>query len=318
MLCFDKLKITTSIDYIKDINMTVFKKKSIGDVTVETCEYKQTSPYSLLIRVDYLKNELVIEFTSKILLDNCIQLININNINECFNNINKLNICRLDINNIVNNSEVVKSDVTVDKPFYGAFQELKRHTISHISNHNKWICKSYQQGGLVVEKTVSTTRYKNRLCIYPKEKELKKCTKKVFLEHLSNKEQVLSYFKDKVRIELNINSKAQIRSLLGIEDTKLLNVLQASANPILTVIDEAIRKETTNTYCSTTIKERFCELMLIACGWDLRQLEAELRILYAKSTQITKIMKPYIALYNKRNNVASLENSSLRALVMQS
>jgi hypothetical protein len=45
------------------------------------------------------------------LKDNFIHLINKNIIRECFYNINQLGICKLDIDNIINYSEVVKCDL---------------------------------------------------------------------------------------------------------------------------------------------------------------------------------------------------------------
>ena len=66
MLCFDKLKMVTSLDYINDIDMKCFTAQYRGDELV-SCSYKGKVP-SLMIKVDYEKNELVMEFTSKYLV----------------------------------------------------------------------------------------------------------------------------------------------------------------------------------------------------------------------------------------------------------
>ena len=119
MLCFDKLKITTPINYIKDIDKNVFQTISKNEI-LQSHKYRHKT-YNLLVMLNYEYNELVIEFTSKILKDNFTHLINKDTIHECFNNINQLNICKLDIDKIINNSEVVKCDPVKDI----AFQDIK-------------------------------------------------------------------------------------------------------------------------------------------------------------------------------------------------
>ena len=70
MLCLDKLKIITSINYIKDIKegKNAFQSTYEGN-ELQCYKYKKSKPSSLLIMVNYLHNELAIEFTSKILKD---------------------------------------------------------------------------------------------------------------------------------------------------------------------------------------------------------------------------------------------------------
>ena len=113
MIQFDKLKIVTNIRYISNINKELFIENKKGN-EILYYKYKQKTPYNLIIIVNYFQNELVIEFTSKILKDKFIELINKDNIKECISNINQLNICQLDVDDIINNSEVVKCDITKD------------------------------------------------------------------------------------------------------------------------------------------------------------------------------------------------------------
>ena len=85
MIKFDKMKLITSIDYISDINVSVFLT-SVKNDEVLSYKYQQDKPYSLLILVDYSHNELVLEFTGKILLDKYSQLINSETIKDCLSN----------------------------------------------------------------------------------------------------------------------------------------------------------------------------------------------------------------------------------------
>ena len=72
-----------------------------------------------------------------------------------------------------------------------------------------------------------TPKYKKRLSIYDKTKELDKATNKEFLRMLRDEQGLLDQLKDKTRFELNIVTKEQIRKLLNIQDNKLRSVLHS-------------------------------------------------------------------------------------------
>lgn len=306
---FDKMKLITSIDYISDINNTVFLATTNLD-EVLYYKYQQDKPYSLLIMVDYCHNELVLEFTGKILLDKYPQLINRETIKYSLNNINKLNICKLDVEAILHNAEVVKVDVTKD---IEADVNVINSTIrQNLTNYRKWAVKQYNSG-VVLENVVSTQRYKKRLAIYNKGKELEKVNNINFIDSLTAKNEILSYFKGKVRFELNINTKQQIRQLLNIPNNNIQNVLNATANPILTVIDEAVKYEPQQQKAQT-LRDYEHELLLKDCDYDMVRVEAKVRALSSKNTSITRMMQPYKELYKRLlDNKASIID--IRALV---
>lgn len=306
---FDKMKLITSIDYISDINSTVFFVTTNLD-EVLYYKYQQDKPYSLLILVDYSHNELVLEFTGKILLDKYPQLINRETIKDSLNNINKLNICRLDVEAILHDAEVVKVDVTKD---IEADVNVINSTIrQNLTNYRKWAVKQYNSG-VVLENVVSTQRYKKRLAIYNKGKELEKVNNINFIDSLTAKNEILSYFKGKVRFELNINTKQQIRQLLNIPNNNIQNVLNATANPILTVIDEAVKYEPQQQKAQT-LRDYEHELLLKDCDYDMVRVEAKVRALSSKNTSITRMMQPYKELYKRlQDNKAS--TIDIRSLV---
>ena len=88
---------------------------------------------------------------------------------------------------------------------------------------------------------------------------------------IANRQELLDYFQGKIRFELNIDSKAQIRLLLGVSDNRLLTVLSSNANPILTVFNEAIRQNETTTYHSD-LKEYMMALLIKDCHNDLEEV----------------------------------------------
>lgn len=273
-------------------------------------KYQQDSPYSLILRVDYTHGELVIEFTGKILLDDYPQLINKETIIQCFNNINKLNICNLDVNSIMHDSEVVKCDVTKD--IVSNLSSIESTIRQSLVNYTKWNVKGYNRG-IVIENTVSTPKYKKRLAVYDKGKELNKASNINFINCLSNRDDLLSYFNNKIRFELNINTKSQIRQLLNIPNNRLMSVLESTTNPILTIIDEAVKYEPQQ-HKARTLRDYEHELLLRDCDFDLVKVEAKVRALLNKNTSITRTMQPYKELYKRlQNNKTS--TIDIRALV---
>ena len=267
------MKLITSINYISDINSTVFLASIKAD-EVLYYKYQQDKPYSLLILVDYNHNELVLEFSGKILLDKYSQLINRETIKDSLNNVNKLNICRLDIEAILQDAEVVKCDVTKD--IETDINVINNTIRQNLTNYRKWTVKQYNSG-IVLENVVSTPRYKKRLVIYNKGKELEKVNNINFIDSLTAKNEILSYFKGKVRFELNINTKQQIRQLLNIPNNNIQNVLNATANPILTVIDEAVKYEPQQQKAQT-LRDYEHVLLLKDCDYDMVRVEAKVRL----------------------------------------
>ena len=209
MITFDKLKIVTNIKDITDIDTTEFVTQT-KDGEILYYKYKQDTPFCLMIQVDFSNQELVIEFTGKILKEDYPQLINRNNIVKCFETINGIGICKIDHDAILAHGEVYKCDVTKDissTQMQGIISQMKQN----LSNYNKWTCAKYQGNGLVIYNTVKTDRYKKRLSIYDKQKELNKAFNREFLNTITNRQELLDYFQDKIRFELNIDTKAQIR-----------------------------------------------------------------------------------------------------------
>lgn len=303
------MKLVTSIDYVSEIQYDLFNINMRQD-EVLYYKYELKSPFYLLIMINYSKNELVLEFTGKILLEHYPSLINKDTINECIDNINTLGVCKLDRDLIINNANVVKCDVTMDVE--GDISMIIPSLRQNIVNYAKWNTKPYFKG-IVLEKVVSTDRYKKRLSIYDKQKELRQKSPKYFLSSLSNENEVLDYFKDKVRFELNINTKPQVKQLLNIPDNNIQSVLNSTANPILSVIDEAVKYEQPRVV-TYTLRDYEHELLLKDCDYDLEKVEAKVRVYSKKTTSITRAMQPYKILY-KNLNFNSYTNIDLRKLV---
>ena len=269
--------------------------------------------FCLLIQADYDKQELIIEFTGKILKEDYPQLINSNNIVRCLETINTIGICRIDTEAILAHGEICKCDVTKDIPSE-QMQEIIAQLKQNLTNYDKWTCAKYQGNGLVIYNNVKTERYKKRLSIYDKQKELNKACNREFLNTIANRKEMLHYFQDKIRFELNIETKAQIRLLLGVMDNRLHSVLSSNANPILTVFDEAIRPNEVTVYYSE-LKEYMMALLIRECHNDLEEVEAKIRAMTPKTVSIRRKMQPFRDLNTKmqKNVTNSIDVRSLIA-----
>lgn len=298
MILFDKLKLIAPIDIIDHINEQEFQT-IVKDGNITSYRYQQDQPFYLLIRKDFLHNECVIEFTGKILLDRYPELINLNNIRYCIEQINRLGICVIDTDRLLKTANVVKCDVTKDIPS-SQIKEIILQTKQNLSNFDKWEVEKYSNG-ICLRNKVTTDRYKKRVCIYNKEKELSAQSNATFLNAVRCKSALLDYFKDKVRFELNIGTVLQVKHYLQIADNSLNKVLASTANPILSIIDEALKKDA-DMKQQTNFKDYVCSLILADNNNDLAELEAKVRALSPKGTVIKRKMKPYRDYLNRQDS----------------
>ncbi|MBE6214075.1 MAG: hypothetical protein E7131_05285 [Rikenellaceae bacterium] len=314
MIKFDKIKIVSSIANVKSLNEDVFENK-VKDGCIVEQRYTMMSPYYLYIEADYREQELILEFTGKILKDDYKDLIHINNIHTCLSNINDLGLCSLDIDGILQDGVIVKADVCMDVD-YPDCKTLTENLRASVGNFKKYLVRNIGDN-FVIEKNVQTKSYKRRLTIYDKGKELQKAGNRSFILSLDNPQLLLDYFNDKIRFELNLNSKEQIRRSLNIYDTSIRMVLNSTATPIWDVLDNAL-VEADNEIVCTDIGELKNKLLLDFCGNDLAKVEALLRNYYSKGTHISQVMKPYRVLAAKlAENLTPSLKQQLRNLLLE-
>lgn len=289
MLQFDKMKLITSINNISNINEDKFSI-TINKGQVQDYKYSQQEPYSLYIEADMAEKELVIEFSGKILQDRYPELITQRNIRTCIENINALGLCLLDTDAILRDSNVVKADVTADIPC----SDCKAFTTAlhaGVKNHRRYISRRIKDN-YVIEKNVQTKNRKLRLCVYDKAREMQLGSNQAFLGTLNAPNTLIQYFQGKVRLELNLNSKEQIRRNLNIPSTQLTEVLNSTASPIMDFIDKAIDDNAAATPVNTLHDyERMA--VLRECENDMEKVEAIIRLYSSPTTHISQTIKPY-------------------------
>ncbi|MBR4968651.1 MAG: hypothetical protein IKY57_00650, partial [Alistipes sp.] len=168
MLKFDKIKLISSIDNINVIKENAFEKIVKNDV-ITSLKFNRITPYLLYIEIDFLENELVIEFSGKILGIDYKKLISAETIRQCFENINSLGVCTLGVEEIMKDAVVVKCDVTQDV-YCKDTSSITNYIRSNISNYHSYTPKLLRNGNFMVEKNVTTRQSKKRLTIYNKNK----------------------------------------------------------------------------------------------------------------------------------------------------
>ena len=294
MISLDKIKVISSLDNVTIIDESKFEcTEKNGKLLNQS--YTITEPYEVYVELDYQENELVVEFTGKILRDNYPLLINRDTIRDCFNNINELNVCYLNVDAIMTDGQVCKIDVTKDIKCEDC-KALTNDLRASISNFNRYLPRVINNN-FVVEKNVKTKGCKKRLTIYEKDHELRLAQNRLFLGTLKDPNSLLEYFTGRIRFELNLNTKSQIRKSLNIGDTLITSVLNSNENPILAFVLDVIDMPAEQPQL-TTYKEYLDYLVLRDNDFDLAKTQAKIKALRPKA-RMGRVMPAFRMLVNK-------------------
>lgn len=290
MITLDRVKLVADMEQLTSFSPTDFMMipDRYGHYYFK---FIQEHPFLLNVIVNERRNEFVIEFTGKILRDDYHKLINFETIHQCLNTINHLGICEMDIDGIVQSAEVCRCDVTKDVECPFSMTDVKRHIKASITNYDKWLFKNCENNGLELFNNATTPKHRKRLILYDKEKELRKANNRDFMDWVNDKDDLEKHFKRKIRFELNLRTKEQVKTFLHISDNKLNNVLSSTANPILEVFDLAINEDRSST---TTVYDKPDKLAFLQqCGYDLQAVEMQIRATMSKTSSIGRRMEPY-------------------------
>jgi hypothetical protein len=222
MICLDSIKIKTPIDCVEieglsnigsnrkfdSISRNGILEKSILNEKEKPIGFKSAT-------IDHMGNNLILELSAKILLDNYLKGICINTIEQMFYSINKYLGIVINLEQALNNSDILRTDVTVNVPFeMELFPELKNWMHSAFMNVNYQVT-NYQKPnnkGLVV--TGLYISKKDRIIFYDKGEEISRNTKanKTFARHVNDFPKLINQAKNIVRQEINLTTHKQMRS----------------------------------------------------------------------------------------------------------
>ena len=314
-LTFDRIKIKCDHKYL--LNMKVrfnetYNPRSGNRIGIYYNSKGDTNiPYNLYIAVDYEKQTLTIEFSSKILMDKYIHLISKTTIKECLNNINQLNICSIDVENILLNGVITSLDATKDVNLT-LNDDILNALNTQVNNYRRYKWKHYIKEGITFTKDVASKDCAETITVYNKEKEIWNNRNQKFLNILSRPQLVTNYFKGKTRFEIKLNTPQKIMNDLNIADTKIFSVLNSDANPILTQFDKVFGHSSTNISVSDTTFDNYedwCMKILIETyNGDLKFLDQEIRTKYTSRSGALKRMKKIEAVYHAMTSASTSEN----------
>lgn len=244
---------------------------------------------SLHVIVTPSEFKMSVEFSGKILGEKYPNLISAETISECINRINSLGIFNLNTQQIIEEGVVGQCDVTVDLDGIDA-ERLSHFMLEHISAP-KWTVETYR-GGIVIRKTVKTSKYQRRLTVYDKEAEMQKQSNLDFLSEIENSQEVVDYFKNKTRLELNLNSMQAIRDALNIESTSVRSVLNASVNPIREAVLSAVKLSAEEREVKTLRDFERCAV-LEKYDFDLPKIREAISRFYDNRNSVNKTIAVY-------------------------
>ena len=244
------------------------------------------NPYNLFIAVGYVQKTLTLEFSSKILLEDYPKLISKYTLRKSLENINKLGICKLDVDSILETGCFTNLHVTKDTN-YELTDKVLNELNENVKNYRRYKWSHYIKEGITFSKDVKSIDCKENITLYNKEKELScSVNNRKFLNSLSNKAEICEYFKGKTRFEIRLSTQNKIKDYLEITDTKIQSVLNSTANPISLQFNKVFG-ESNPTHADIDLDnyENYCMyLILKEQGFDLQLVEQKIRNLYPSSS----------------------------------
>ena len=308
-LTFDRLKIKANYKYLLErqiqFNQTYNSKN--GELTglYYSSKNDKSVPFNLYIAISKPQQTLTLEFSSKILGEDYPKLISKHTIRQCLENINKLGICLIDVEGILQTGCVTSADVTKDVHATLSDETLQALSI-WVKNYRRYKWDYYDSEGIDFIRDVKSSKCKECIRIYRKEKEIIKPKNKDFLSILPNKWEVVKQFNGVTRFEVKLETIGKVRSYLNLRDTYINEVLNAEANLILTMYDRVFgHTSDVPEIQADTFDDFAMQKILNAYHGDIKTIEMTLKPLFASRSGFDKRMKKIRQTWAKMQNSAS-------------
>ena len=254
MIRIDKAKIYAYSDVINDIDLSVFKEikeTENGKVKTKWINSKINIPGLKYIEYRERNEQIIIETTSKILLDNYYDMITIDTVEQLFDKIN--------------NTGIVKIDKTKIDQFNTYSLDITQNIDAHLIGEDLTPGKVINSCATITNDKFETNRYKGkkddkyrtgieyrtrlkenneRLIIYDKETEVNRSKKgdkvsKLFWDNVSRPLILRNKFENIVRPEMNIRSKDRMREYLKTDN--FIQILQSKEQPLYKIFSKIKR-----------------------------------------------------------------------------
>lgn len=295
---FDMLELEIPIEAVYNYDENKFNLQ-YQDGKLISLTYQQKVPFFYRVSLNLPQQRAYLSFSGKTLLENYPEKITYENFNTCIENINKKNVCKLSAEMIRQEGVVLKCDVTEDIIYEAPASEI--YTNLSLTNNYKYTLTDFRRTQFAIISNNVTPRCKSRLVVYNKNKEMERQSE--FLSEVKNAKSQTNYFKDKLRLELNLSSKDRIRKWCDIEgETTLKKILKIDSDPISNFLESTIREGSSVEKIklhSSNMKDVEHLLVLAFHNWELTEVEKTLREVSCRGTNIKQKMVPYQILHDK-------------------
>ncbi len=277
---------------IKSKNKYLLKKKSkfneqynrSGGLIGEYYSSKDDNkvPFNLFIATSYIKDTLTIEFSSKILKERYPLLISKDTIGDCLENLNRMDICEVDIDSVLDTGCFTSMDITEDKTFYLS-DEVLQGLNDNVGGYRRYKWQHYEKEGIEFQRDVKSKDCKECIKLYRKGKEIQAAKNQDFLKQLSWEDRfaIIDYFADKTRFEMTLNTQRKIKEYLNIKETYIWEVLNAISNPLLRQFDKVFDTSRPLLIPPVNDWEDFAIRAVInQYGGDMKRIEQEVKRMY--------------------------------------
>lgn len=313
LISLDRIKIKSNYKYLLDTKVKfneTFNSRSGEKVGIfYNSQNDKKIPYNLYIAVSYIKQTLTLEFSSKILKEKYPDLITKDTIKECLENINQLDICNIDVDNIILNGVVTSVDITRDTDLI-LDDNLLNVLNTQVNNYRRFKWTHYDKEGITFTKDVKSKDCTETITLYNKEKEICTTHNKDFLNSLSRPQSIIDYFRKKTRFEITLDTPQKIMDYLNVADTKITSVLNSDANPILTQFNKVFGNSTADMPNTTfdDYENWAMKIILERYNGNLKLLEQDVRNKFSSRSGASKRMKKFEAVYHAMSVASTYES----------
>ena len=242
------------------------------------------------IALDQINETAKFRISAKLLHDDYFDGINIHNIERVVHSINQSGIIRVCPDIFINEGRVFNVDEThnvdmgqvLTENWQGISSELAVSVLNPKFQPN--VNNTRRNQGITFKG--NQTSQKNRLIMYNKALELKKAGNRLFMASLKRPMLLLERAQHQLRCELNMTDFKFIRDRFNVDSLKLADILTASGQPIVDMMDKITMPGTMN-QLELILKSEYT-------GWDffmMHGIENIIRLAEYDETKIKAVVK---------------------------
>lgn len=304
MMTLDTVKIKANKKYMLNFKIMFceeYAKDGMKTGLYYSSKKDASIPFNVFVGVDLIKQTLTLEFSSKILGQDYPKLISKDTIRQCLVNFNKLGLCLIDVDGVLNTGCITAMDVTTDKDM-PLTNEVLDALARNVNQYRRYKWNHYEGEGITFQRDVKAKDCKESFTIYNKEKELEKTENRQWLSTLDDQAALLGHFKGKTRFEVKLPTKRKIQATLGLKDTYIADILNCDRNVLLYVFNRIFgHKEEPAITPSGNYEEWAMKIVLRHFNGNTHRIDEELRKVYSDKSRSgrTERMKKLCAVWKK-------------------